>query len=292
MKNHKKIIALDIGGTKIQATRYSWELKEEKTVKLLTHAKGYKKRTLASIDTAIDMVRQGRVGAIVIAWPGVINKKTGKVAYAPNVPNLVGFNLAGYLRKKYKVPIMIENDSNLFSLAEFYQGNARGKRSVFGIIVGTGIGCGLAIDGCIVKGSHGYFGEVGHTININTKQTFEKDLAAPGLKRYFKKKIGIGSLREIEALSRKKNKKVLKAFNPILDKYAILFYNIQLMYDPDVIVVGGGVGHNILNHFKSDLNSRIKKLQENNVLKERIDLRFSKMENAGCLGAAILVKSK
>jgi N-acetylglucosamine kinase len=101
-------------------------------------------------------------GSIVsIAITGVIDPSTGVIKCA-NIPCIDGRTLAADLSARLGRPVVIGNDADLFALAEAGAGAGQGHTIVFGVILGTGVGGGLVIDGKVVTGPGGYAGEWGH----------------------------------------------------------------------------------------------------------------------------------
>lgn len=99
--------------------------------------------------------------AVSIAITGVIDPSTGVIKCA-NIPCIDGRTLAADLSARLGRPVVIGNDADLFALAEAGAGAGRGHAIVFGVILGTGVGGGLVIDGRVVTGPGGYAGEWGH----------------------------------------------------------------------------------------------------------------------------------
>ncbi len=105
---------------------------------------------------------------VSVAIAGVVDADSGILNVA-NVPAVNGRALAAELAARLRLPVWIANDADCFALAEAGSGAGRGHRNVFGIILGTGVGGGLVIDGRIVSGPGGYAGEWGHGTVLNTR---------------------------------------------------------------------------------------------------------------------------
>ncbi|WP_246831410.1 ROK family protein [Pseudotabrizicola formosa] len=98
---------------------------------------------------------------VAISIAGVVAPETGRITVA-NIPCADGRALAEEISAALRLPVLVLNDADCFALAEARQGAGRGHRSVFGVILGTGVGGGLVIDGRLVQGAGGYAGEWGH----------------------------------------------------------------------------------------------------------------------------------
>lgn len=117
-----------------------------------------------------DLIAKGGApagGAVAISITGVIDPVTGLVNVA-NIPCLHGRNLAGELGAYLGRPVYVANDADCFVLAEAHAGAGRGKRVVFGAILGTGVGGGLVVDGKLIQGAGGLTGEWGHGTVVAT----------------------------------------------------------------------------------------------------------------------------
>lgn len=160
------ILAFDIGGSRIRAA--SWD--GERLVPLgevPTPA-----RDKVAFTEAIRGFAVGRaVRGIAISIAGVVDPvtETGIVA---NIPAIDGLALGPDLRAATGLPVLVQNDADCFGLAEATQGAGRGHGSVFGVILGSGVGGGLVITGQVVTGAGGYAGEWGHGPVIRGEHAF------------------------------------------------------------------------------------------------------------------------
>lgn len=105
---------------------------------------------------------------VAISIAGVVDPETGVLTCA-NVPAVNGRVVAAELAAGLGLPVWVGNDADCFALAEAVQGAGAGHRNVFGVILGTGVGGGLVIDGRIVTGAGGFAGEWGHGPVLNAR---------------------------------------------------------------------------------------------------------------------------
>src|SRR5262245_31913987 len=98
-----------------------------------------------------------------IGMPGFINPQKGTVLFLPNIPGWHNVPLAGILRKKLGLPVFIDNDVNLITMAEWHLGAGKGCRNLVCITLGTGVGGGLVLDNKMYRGENFLAGEVGHS---------------------------------------------------------------------------------------------------------------------------------
>lgn len=104
----------------------------------------------------------GQVGGIGIGIPGLVNRRTNRVEVMPNLPALSEIDITTELSRKTGLPVILDNDANAAAYGELQVGAARGRKEVFFITLGTGIGAGLIINGQIYRGAAGFAGEFGH----------------------------------------------------------------------------------------------------------------------------------
>ena len=147
------IVAFEIGGSRIRAAAGGVALGEAATP--------------ASFDAFVAALAGfcGRVlppiAGVAISIAGVVDRDTGRITVA-NIPCLDGRILAADLHAALGLPVLVLNDADCFALAEAQAGAGQGCRVVFGVILGTGVGGGLVIDGRVHQGAGGCAGEWGH----------------------------------------------------------------------------------------------------------------------------------
>ncbi|MEI6985885.1 MAG: ROK family protein [Rhodospirillaceae bacterium] len=156
-------IGIDMGGTKIAALVLNGDGRELARLRLPTPT-SYEDTLKALAKLVIEL--ENEVGAaglpVGLGLPGVVDAVAGTVQ-ALNLPWLSGCNLAADLATRLKRTVAIANDGNCFALSEAVDGAGAGARTVFGAVLGTGVGGGLVVDGNCLNGCHGITGEWGHT---------------------------------------------------------------------------------------------------------------------------------
>lgn len=154
------LVAFDIGGSRIKAARV-----RSGTVTRLGEV-ATPTKDAAAFATAMAGFLDGAT-AVAVSIAGVVDPATGVITVA-NIPCLHGRPVAAELQAALGLPVLILNDADCFALAEARQGAGRGHPSVFGIILGTGVGGGLVINGQLVTGAGGFAGEWGHGPIVTT----------------------------------------------------------------------------------------------------------------------------
>lgn len=159
-------VGIDLGGTKIYAVVFDGtDVLAEGKAKTPTQG-----GPLAVVDAMAAVVRDlgpvGDLSGVGVGAPGVIDPDEGTVQQAPNLPGwMEPFDVAGALSAALDgVPVAVDNDVNVGTLAEHRLGAGKGADSLLGVFAGTGIGAGVILDGALRRGPTGAAGEIGHMI--------------------------------------------------------------------------------------------------------------------------------
>jgi predicted NBD/HSP70 family sugar kinase len=233
---------------------------------------------------------------IGMGTPGVLDPATGALKNS-NTQCLIGRRLKADLETVHGLRFVVANDANCFALAEAKHGAARGYPTVFGVILGTGVGGGIVVDGKVLEGRHGIAGEWGQIVldpdgpasNYGTRGTVEALVSGPGLERFYAEAAGRNRLlREIaeraaagsdphaEATIARLTGRLAQALGIIID-----------VLDPHAIVLGGGVG-NIEALYTTEMREKITASIFNTRFEAAL-LKPSLGDSAGVFGAAMLV---
>ncbi len=250
-------IGIDLGGTKTEVILLTDTNKEifRKRVATKVNTKDNYKSVIQSIHNlvtlALSVVPPTDDYTIGVGIPGTMDKKIGIVQNA-NTTWLEGHYFKADLEKKIGRKIFMDNDANCFTLAESLAGAAKGKKIVFGIIMGTGCGGGLCIDGTLHSGNHGIAGEWGHfSIDPNGEKCFcgnvgciDTKLTGTGLARSYKNTTGVAlSAEKIVHKARGNDTVCRQIFDQFLDDFGKSVGGLISILDPDAIVLGGGLSN-------------------------------------------------
>lgn len=301
---NKPLWGIDLGGTKIEGAILQSANSSQTLLRTRIDTEGDKgyEHIISQIHKLVQLMQvQSGLQAEKIGFgtPGVLDPLL-QTMKGCNSTALNGMPLKKDLEEKLQLPVVLANDANCFALAETHWGivkeKAPGARIVFGIIMGTGVGGGIVINGHVWDGKHGIAGEWGHNFldesggpcYCGKTGCVETVLSGPGLQRYYEKISGHKlSLKEIVANYQKKNDdaaiKTIDRLNFYFGKAVSVVINLL---DPDVIIVGGGVG-NIDTIYKEGLESL-----KRHIFNNRVDvpiLKPSLGDSAGVFGAAALV---
>ena len=239
-------IGVDLGGTKIEAVALEASGREAFRKRVLTPRGDYE----ATVAAVVSLVREAGEGTVGIGIPGALSRLTGLVKNA-NSTWLIGRPLKQDLERALERPVRIENDANCFALSEAIDGAGAGARTVFGVILGTGVGGGIVVDARVLVGRNAIAGEWGH--NPLPAPT-PKDLPLPAcycgrtgcIETYLS---GPGLEREHELLAQEKRsaRDIAALDGAALDRYverlARALGAVINVIDPDVIVLGGGLSN-------------------------------------------------
>ena len=234
-----------------------------------------------------------------VCHPGVHSPQTGLVKNAPNCYWIEKKPFQNDLRNALGKEVFCENDANCFALSEAIDGAGKHYKIVYGIILGSGAGGGLAIDKKIVTGPNGLAGEWGHNqlpymaakkevLNTNNLREAEVEsfISGLGLAKKFNKKYGKNlKSHEIFQLYKRHDLDAEKMIDEFKVNLAMSLSTIINILDPDVFVFGGGLSNEI------DFLSEIEALVEKYVIGKEYEGVFLKPkygDASGVRGAARL----
>jgi glucokinase len=160
--NARRAVGIDVGGTKIAALRLGLDGSVD-AAKVFPTPASDQEAALPAIEAAVAAVMDDDVAAIGIGMAGLIDVRAGVLLVTPN---LVWRNLplAEHVQAAFGMPVMVDNDATAAAWAESRLGASRGHDDSLFVGVGTGIGGGIVTGGRIVRGAHGFAGEIGHVI--------------------------------------------------------------------------------------------------------------------------------
>lgn len=294
---------IDLGGTKIECAVMSY--KDDQCVlrkRLATEGdKGYR-HILQRIKRLIEQCAEevGEYPACVgFGTPGTLDPQTGVMKNC-NSTALNGQPLDKDLESLLQTKVKLANDANCFALAETCLGIVPKVKPdaevVFGIIMGTGVGSGLVVNGKLINGRHGIAGEWGHNVlEANGDPCYcgkagclETVISGKGLESYYQRLANqSASLPEIVELAESGDSYAQHTLTRLIEKFGLAVAQIINVIDPDVIVVGGGVGNvDVLYEYgpKAILRHLFNPVLETQIVKPALG------DSAGVFGAAMLVK--
>lgn len=251
-------IGIDLGGTKIEGVALDGDGREVHRLRIDTPAGNYK----ATVDAVCALVREieeevGAEGTVGVGMPGSISPATGLIKNA-NSTWLIGHPFHRDLEKCLGRPVRIANDADCFAVSEAHDGAAAGRRLVFGVILGTGVGGGIAYRGEAILGANAIAGEWGHN-----PLPWPRDDERPGRECYCGRQgcmetwiSGLGlecdheaatgecvEPLEIERRAEAGDAASVATLDRFADRLARGLATVINLLDPDAIVLGGGLSN-------------------------------------------------
>jgi fructokinase len=293
-------IGVDLGGTKIEAIGLDEDGAVRARRRVATPRGDYEATldALCRLVLAVEREAGGRA-TVGVGMPGAISPATGVVKNANSVW-LNGRRLAEDLGGRLPRPLRFANDANCFALSEANGGAADGARLVFGVIVGTGVGGGLVVDGRVWTGPNAIGGEWGHNpmpwpqagewpgpaCYCGKTGCIETFLSGPGLSRDHRDATGEDAdAAAIAGRAAAGGAAAMATLERYEDRMARALAGVINVVDPDAIVLGGGMS-NI-----ASLYAGVPRRFPRYVFSDRVDTRLlppAHGDSSGARGAAWL----
>jgi glucokinase len=261
--SEERVIAMDLGGTKLLTGLVARDGVVVKRTVAQTDTSS-QENVVAQIDRSIEEYMGDEVVGIGIGVPSLIDQRSGQAVSSVNAP-IHGFALRDHVGGKFGLPTALENDANAAALAEHVFGAGRGTRQMIMLTLGTGIGGGLIVNGELYRGAYGAAAELGHiTIDLDGPkcqgtcpgfghlEVLASGTAAGALARERADANPEGDLgraaaagREIDArlaveLAREEPGDALEVITEIGRRLGVGIANYVNIFNPDVVVLGGG----------------------------------------------------
>jgi len=293
-------LGIDLGGTKIEIVAL-----DNQGVELLRRRvptpQGDYSATLHAIANLVHSAEAelGQRGSVGIGTPGALSKATGLLKNSNSV-HLNGKPVLQDLESLLQRKVMISNDANCFALSEATDGAASGASVVFGVILGTGVGAGIVVNGKVLTGPNGIAGEWGHNplpwpapdelpgpeCYCGQTGCIETFLSGPGMAQLHQQETGVSLSPEvIVARAEAGDQACVLSMQHYENRLARSLAHVINILDPDVIVLGGGMS-NI-----ERLYTNVPQLWTRWVFSDRVDTRLVKNkfgDSSGVRGAAWL----
>ena len=251
-------IGIDLGGTKIEAVGLEAGATVSPRRRIAT-PRDYEATLEAIAGLVAAMEREtGQAGTVGVGIPGVVSRVTGLVKNA-NSTWLIGRPLQADLERRLARPVRLANDANCFTLSEAMDGAGRGAETVFGVILGTGVGGGISVRRRIHEGPNQVAGEWGHNplpwatdeeraaspaCYCGKRGCVETWLSGPGFERDYASLAGTRRAgTEIVAAAAAGDAHAAQVLRRYQDRLARGLAAVVNLLDPDVIVLGGGMSN-------------------------------------------------
>lgn len=247
-----KVIGIDLGGTKINACLINEKGEIIQRSAVETEAKKGRDVVLNNIQKSIEALDYNDVLAIGIGTPGFIDAKNGIVTFSGNIEGWTGLNLKNAVEEFVDIPVFVENDANIALLAEKWIGAGKNYKDIVMITLGTGVGGAIYNEKSgLLSGSNFQGAELGHIIlhpggdycTCGQHGCVEAYCAGTAISKNYEKLTGkLLSGEKILKISSQDvdARKVLENYQSNL---AYFLTSLRNIFDPEVIIIGGGVIH-------------------------------------------------
>lgn len=237
----KNLALLDVGGTTI---KYGlWDGAAQQLTK--QGAVATPKSLNAYYDVLTQIVAEfkanDQVVGVAMSTPGAVNKATGIIEGASALPYIHHFEIQDELETRFDLPVVMENDANCAALAEVGSGAAKGLKNVLFMVIGTGVGGSVIVNGQVQHGRHLFGGEFGYMMMNDGRILSEVGTAVHMADRYNQEAHTNYSGREVFELADQGDLLAQKEAQVLYDNLAQAIYNLQYSFDPEAIILGGGV---------------------------------------------------
>ena len=293
-------LGIDLGGTKIEIIALDDSGRELLRCRVPTPRDNYE----ATLQVIVQLVHDaeaelGLRGSVGIGTPGALSRATGRLKNSNSVV-LNGQSIQQDLESLLQRKVAISNDANCFALSEATDGAAAGAAVVFGVILGSGVGAGIVVNGHVLTGPNGIAGEWGHNplpwpdahelpgpqCYCGKQGCIETFLSGPGMMRLHERETGVAlSAEEIVVRAEQGDAACELSLQTYENRLARSIAHVINILDPDVIVLGGGMS-NIERMY-----ANVPKIWGSWVFSDRVDTRLLKHQfgdSSGVRGAAWL----
>lgn len=293
------VLGVDIGGTNIKCQvadlsgtslhQEHWETFPENT------SKGFIRKLVAEIRSMLRRVplRESRLKALGVATPGVVDPYRGVVLGAsPNLPEWSDLRLGEFLARDFGVPVQVENDVNAALIGEHVFGIGRGYKHLVYLVLSTGIGGALMLNGEIYRGATFGAGEVGYWLlgptqihqDWKPKGAFECTCSATAIAAEGTRIVGRPvTTKEVFEAARGGNGAARSLVEETAEKIGLVVSNLAALLDVDIIILGGGL------MFSSDLLlPTIRTVVERHAIRMPVIAASAMADEAGVKGAVQL----
>lgn len=241
-------MGIDVGGTKILLETFDKNMGLVDRVKVSTETKRGEKGFTDQLFSLIEKYLTDSIKTIAIGLPGIVHREKGLLVKAPHLPTKTNYPIKILIEKRFKRTVYVDHDINAFLWAEKDRPQLKKFRNIVAVMVGTGLGGAIVCEGKLVYGTSGYAGEVGHMIirQDGPLKSLEQNTSGsflPAIAKFLKTK--------------GKDAEDPKIQKYILEQLGIGLANLNLIFNPEVFVLGGSIYQYHLSKHKKQLKKII-----------------------------------
>lgn len=237
------------------------------------------------------------IEGIGIGAPGPLDPAKGEITSPPNLPNWINIRIVDIFKEYFELPVILENDANAATLGEKWVGAAQNNNHFVYMTISTGIGAGLFLDGNLVTGTRGNAGEIGHVVvdpsygkcKCGQLGCLEHIASGTSIARIASEKLKRTlTTKEVFELYEAEHKDIVPLIDAIFQKIGIGCVALINMFDPEKIVIGGGVS-NVGEPLFQSLRDYVSKYALNPAGRETEIVPSGLNQDTGIIGAAALI---
>lgn len=272
-------IAIDLGGTSVRVAQVDGG-RIVKSIVGKCPAKGTAEEVIDLLKALIERFVTEDTDMIGIGVPSVVDAKEGIVYNAVNIPSWKEVHLKGILEEAFNIRTCVDNDVNCFVLGEKHFGAGRPFSDVVGITLGTGVGAGIIAGGRLYRGANTGAGEVGSLPYLES----DYEHYCSGL--FTQARTGLNG-RELAQKANDGDEEAIKVWHELGFHTGKLLQALILTYDPEAIIIGGGIAA-MAPLFEKDMQRSLHNGFPYPHSVERVKILFSSLKGANLLGASQL----
>ncbi|MGX6980105.1 ROK family protein [Vagococcus elongatus] len=244
------ILSIDIGGTYIKYGLYNTDTHQLTHVDALPTPTHSFEALAATINSLKKQFEEHLISGIAFSLPGTIHADSGLVIQGGALQYNNQINFIEVFKHQLNCPVSIENDARCAALAELWKGNLKNVQNGLVLVIGTGLGGAIIQNGTIYAGAHRYAGELSMIVTKSIRKygaqaVLGNQVSIPLFIQHMSQKIG-KSIEgpELFQLIEDGHPELNKEFQKYLDNFVQQIFNFQISYDPEQILIGGGISRN------------------------------------------------
>lgn len=287
------LLTFDIGGTSVKYGIWSDDQLSEKQSFPIPDNWDEMKAELNKVKSQFE--NQFDLEGVALSAPGAVNQIDRRIEGISAIPYIHHFPIYDELEELFGLPVALENDANCAALAEVWKGAAKDNKNVLFVVIGTGIGGSVIVDKEVQHGAHLFGGEFGIML-LNEKETFSQLGTTVALARRYNERMDMTAMpvdgRTVFDLVERGDEAAAEEVKKFYRYLSMGLFNLTYAFDPEVILIGGGVSSrpDLLEKLNAEIEILMKEL-ELDIFRPVLDVCAYK-NDANLIGAVYNFKSK
>lgn len=287
------LLTFDIGGTSVKYGIWSDDQLSEKQSFPVPDNWDEMKAELNKVKSQFE--NQFNLEGVALSAPGAVNQIDRRIEGISAIPYIHHFPIYDELEELFGLPVALENDANCAALAEVWKGAAKDNKNVLFVVIGTGIGGSVIVDKEVQHGAHLFGGEFGIML-LNEKETFSQLGTTVALARRYNERMDMTAMpvdgRTVFDLAERGDEAAAEEVKKFYRYLSMGLFNLTYAFDPEVILIGGGVSSrpDLLEKLNAEIEILMKEL-ELDIFRPVLDVCAYK-NDANLIGAVYNFKSK